>query len=420
MPKNPRANRIADQLRRRVALPRTFRALRHRDFRLWWFGQMVSLAGTWIQFVAQNWLVYRLTGSPAMLGLVNFVGLVPTLPLGLWAGSLADRFDKRRLVVIAQTMMFAQAAVLAALTVTGVVRVWHVMALAFVFGVARALDVPARQSFIIEMVGKDDLTNAIALNSTIFNVARSVGPAVAGILVVAVGEGIAFTVNAATFLPVIGALLMMRTSSIRRKARSTAGRQIAAGLRYVRRNPLVWVAMSIVGVSAFFVMPYSVLLPVFAKQVFRGDADIYGFLMTFAGLGALAGALTVASLGPKSPRGLLLSAANAAFAALIFSFTFIRVFWLAAVVLAAVGFCFVVQNSLANTLIQLNVPDRLRGRVMSIYFLVFMGAMRLGSLQAGYVARYVDVQAALIIGASASLLWAALVAWRFPRLRGTT
>ncbi len=381
---------------------------------------MVSLAGTWIQFVAQNWLVYRLTGSPAMLGLVNFVGLVPTLPLGLWAGSLADRFDKRRLVVIAQTMMFAQAAVLAALTVTGVVRVWHVMALAFVFGVARALDVPARQSFIIEMVGKDDLTNAIALNSTIFNVARSVGPAVAGILVVAVGEGIAFTVNAATFLPVIGALLMMRTSSIRRKARSTAGRQIAAGLRYVRRNPLVWVAMSIVGVSAFFVMPYSVLLPVFAKQVFRGDADIYGFLMTFAGLGALAGALTVASLGPKSPRGLLLSAANAAFAALIFSFTFIRVFWLAAAVLAAVGFCFVVQNSLANTLIQLNVPDRLRGRVMSIYFLVFMGAMRLGSLQAGYVARYVDVRAALIIGASASLFWAALVAWRFPRLRGTT
>jgi len=164
-------------------------------------------------------------------------------------------------------------------------------------------------------------------------------------------------------------------------------------------------------------MPYSVLLPVFAKQVFRGGADVYGYLMTFAGLGALVGALTVASLGPRSPRGLLLSGANVAFAVLVFSFAFVRAFWLAAAVLAAAGFCFVVQNSLANTLIQLNVPDRLRGRVMSIYFLVFMGAMRLGSLQAGYVARYVDVQAALLIGASASLLWAALVAWRFPRLR---
>jgi MFS family permease len=417
MRKNSKSNSVGEYLRRRVTLPRTFRALRHRDYRLWWFGQMVSLVGTWIQFVAQNWLVYRLTGSPAMLGLVNFVGLVPTLPLSLWAGSLADRFDKRRIVIIAQIMLFVQAAILAALTVTGVVRVWHVMVMAFVFGVARALDVPARQSFVIEMVGKEDLTNAIALNSTIFNIARTAGPAVAGLLVMAIGEGLAFVVNAVSFLPVIGALLMMRTSSIRRKPRSSAGRQIVAGLRYAGRNQYVWLIMSLVGVSAFFVMPYSVLMPVFAKEVFGGGADVYGYLLTFAGLGALAGALTVASLGPRSRRGLLLSAANAAFAALVFSFTFVRTFWLAAAVLAAVGFCFVVQNSLANTLIQVNVPDRLRGRIMSIYFLVFMGAMRLGSLQAGYVARYVNVQAALLIGASASLLWAALVAWRFPRLR---
>jgi MFS family permease len=417
MRKRPENNAVGGYLRRRATMPRTFRALRHRDFRLWWFGQMVSLVGTWIQFVAQNWLVYRLTGSPAMLGLVNFVGLVPTLPLSLWAGSLADRFDKRRLVIIAQVLLFAQAAALAVLTVTGVVRVWHVMVMAFVFGVARALDVPARQSFVIEMVGKEDLTNAIALNSTIFNIARTAGPAIAGLLVMAIGEGLAFVVNAVSFLPVIGALLMMRTSSIRRKPRSSAGRQIVAGLRYAGRNQYVWLIMSLVGVSAFFVMPYSVLMPVFAKEVFGGGADIYGYLLTFAGLGALAGALTVASLGPKSPRGLLLSGANVAFAALVFSFAFIRTFWLAAAVLAAVGFCFVVQNSLANTLIQLNVPDRLRGRVMSIYFLVFMGAMRLGSLQAGYVARYVNVQAALLIGASASLVWAALVSWRFPRLR---
>jgi MFS family permease len=414
----PKTDVVGEYLRRRVTLPRTFSALRHRDFRLWWFGQMVSLVGTWIQFVAQNWLVYRLTGSPAMLGLVNFVGLVPTLPLSLWAGSLADRFDKRRLVIIAQIMLFAQAAALAVLTVTGVVRVWHVMVMAFVFGVARALDVPARQSFVIEMVGKEDLTNAIALNSTIFNIARTAGPAIAGLLVMAIGEGLAFVVNAVSFLPVIGALLMMRTSSIRRKPRSSAGRQIVAGLRYAGRNQYVWLIMSLVGVSAFFVMPYSVLMPVFAKEVFGGGADVYGYLLTFAGLGALAGALTVASLGPRSPRGLLLSAANGAFAALIFSFAFVRTFWLGAAILLGVGFCFVVQNSLANTLIQLNVPDRLRGRIMSIYFLVFMGAMRLGSLQAGYVADYVNVKAALIIGGALSLLYSAGVAWRFPRLRG--
>ncbi|MGD8718198.1 MAG: MFS transporter [Candidatus Zixiibacteriota bacterium] len=398
---------------------RTFRALRHRDYRLWWFSQMVSLTGTWVQLVAQNWLVYRLTGSPAMLGLVNFVSLVPSLPMSLWAGSLADRFDKRRIVLIAQTTLFVQAAVLAVLTLTGQIQVWHVMVLALVAGLAQALDMPSRQSYVIELVGKEDLTNAIALNSTIFNIARSAGPAVAGILVAALGEGLAFSINAVSFLPVIGALLIMSTSSVRRKINSSPGRQIARGIKYAGKNTLVWVIISIVGVSAFFVMPYSVLMPVYAREVFGGGADIYGFLMTCAGLGALAGALVVASLGNRSRRGLILTVANVAFAGIVFSFAFVRAFWLAAALLVAAGFCFVMQNSLANTLIQVNVADRFRGRIMSIYFLVFMSSMRLGSLQAGYVARYVDVHAALLIGAGASLVWGALVAWRFPRLRNT-
>jgi MFS family permease len=418
MVKSTPADWIADQLRRRAVMPRTFRALRHRDYRLWWFGQMVSLVGTWVQLVAQNWLVYRLTGSPAMLGMVNFVGLVPSLPMGLWAGSLADRFDKRRLVLIAQVTLFVQASVLAVLTLTNLVHVWHVMVLAFFAGLAQALDTPARQSFVVELVGKEDLTNAIALNSTIFNVARSAGPAVAGLLVVAVGEGLAFTINAVSFLPVIGALLMMRTSSLRRETGEAPYRQIAEGFRYIGHDKLVWVIISIVGVSAFFVMPYSVLMPVFAKEVFGGGADIYGFLMTCIGGGALVGALTVASLGSESRRGLLLNGATITFASLVLAFAFIRTLWLAAAALAATGFFFVVQNSLANTLIQLHVPDRLRGRVMSIYFLVFMGAMRLGALQAGYVAGFIDVKAALVIGGAISLLFSAGVAWRFPRLRG--
>jgi len=418
MPNKRKTNRLGDQLRRRVTLPRTFRALRHRDYRLWWFSQMVSLVGTWVQVVAQNWLVYRLTGSPAMLGLVNFVSLVPSLPMSLWAGSLADRFDKRRLVLIAQITLFVQASILAVLTVAGLVQVWHVMVLALFAGLAQALDMPSRQSFVIELVGEEDLTNAIALNSTIFNVARSAGPAVAGILVAAVGEGLAFSINAVSFLPVIGALLIMRTSSIRRAIKGSPGRQIARGIKYARKNSLVWVVISLVGVSAFFVMPYSILMPVFAREVFGGGADVYGYLMTCAGLGALAGALVVASLGTRSRRGLILTVANAAFAAIVIAFAFVRVFWLAAALLVAAGFVFVMQNSLANTLIQVNVPDRFRGRIMSLYFLVFMGAMRLGSLQAGYVAAYVDVKAALIIGGAVSLLYTAGVTWRFPRLRG--
>ncbi len=408
---------IGEYFRRRVSWPRTFASLRHHDFRLWWFGQMVSLVGTWVQFVAQNWLVYRLTGSAAMLGLVNFVGLVPALPMGLWAGSLADRFDKRRLVIIAQTVMFVQAAVLAALTLSGVVRVWHVMALAFIFGIARALDVPARQAFVVEIVGKEDLTNAIALNSTIFNVARTAGAALAGLLIVAVGEGVAFTVNAVTFLPVIAALLAMRIRTQNGNGNAPAKRPIAEGVRYAVRNRSVWLVISLIGVSAFFVMPYAVLMPVFAREVFGGGADIYGYLMTFVGGGALAGALTVASLGPRARRGLVLTLANVTFAALVIAFAFTRTFWLAAAVLATAGFFFVMQNSLGNSLIQLAVPDRLRGRIMSIYFLVFMGALRLGSLQAGYVAHYVNVRAALVIGGVASLVWGLLVAWRFPQLR---
>jgi len=410
---------LVELLRRRATLSRTFRALRHRDYRLFWFGQMVSLVGTWVQDIAQNWLVYRLTGSAAMLGWVNFVGLVPAIPVTLWAGSLADRLNKRYIVLGAQLAMLAQATVLAVLTLTDVINVWHVMALAFVFGVARAIDMPSRQSFIIEMVGKEDLTNAIALNSTVFNAARVMGPAVAGLLVVAVGEGWAFGVNALSFVPVVVALVLIKAGA---PATAPAGRpseHIAEGIRYARTNAQVWVIISLVGVAALFIMPYSVLMPVYAREVLGGGADTYGFLMTCTGVGALVAALAVANLGPRSRRGLLLTAANLVLPALVASFAFVRTFWLAASLLAAVGFSFVVQNALANTLLQLTAPDHLRGRVMSIYFLVFMAAMRLGALQAGGVAHYTNVRIALLAGGVMALSWGAVVAWRYPALRRT-
>jgi len=352
-----------------------------------------------------------------MLGIVNFVGLVPAIPITLWAGTLADRLNKRQLVLWSQVAMAVQAALLAALTLTGYVTVWHVLALAFFFGVARAVDLPARQSFVVEMVGKEDLTNAIALNSTVFNVARMVGPAAAGVLIVAVGEGWAFAVNAATFVPIILALALMRVVEARHVVNGRPYEQIAEGIKYTKNNSLIWVVISLVGVSAFFVMPYAVLMPVFAKEILHGDADTYGYLMTATGAGALLGALVVASLGPRARRGVYLTVANLTFPSLVILFSLVRSFWAAAPLLAVVGFFFVMQNSLANTILQLEVPDRLRGRVMSIYFLVFMSAMRLGALQAGYIARYVNVTTAIAAGGAAALLWGLIVAWRLPRLR---
>ncbi len=413
----PRNKTPISYLTQRVTLPQTFRSLRHRSFRLFWTGQLISLAGTWVQDIAQNWLVYRLTGSPAMLGLVNFVGLVPAIPVTLWAGTLADRLNKRKLVLWSQVAMTAQAAILAALTLAGVVQVWHVMVLAFLFGVARAVDMPSRQAFVVEMVGKDDLTNAIALNSTIFNVARMAGPAAAGILIIAVGEGWAFAVNAASFIPVIIALAIMKTPAVRHAVNGRPHEQIIEGLHYARTHTVIWVILALIGVSAFFVMPYSVLMPAFAKVILKGDADTYGWLMTCVGGGALAGALVVASLGPKSRRGALLTVGNITFPALVLVFAFVRRFDLAAGLLVVSGFFFVMQNSLANTLLQLEVPDRLRGRVMSIYFLVFMAAMRLGALQAGFVAHWLSVPAAIALGGGAALLFGAVVAWRVPALR---
>lgn len=378
---------------------------------------MVSLVGTWIQDIAQNWLIYRLTGSAAMLGWVNFVGLVPAIPVTLWAGTLADRFDKRKLVFWAQFAMTVQAGLLAVLTLTGVVQVWHVMAMAFFFGIARAIDLPARQAFVVEMVGKEDLTNAIALNSTTFNVARMLGPAVAGLLIIAVGEGWAFTINAASFVPVLIALALMKVAPAKHEINGRPHEQIVEGFRYAGSNRIVGILIALIGVSAFFVMPYSILMPAFAKEVLHGDADTYGWLMACIGVGALGGALFVASLGAGSRRGILLTVGNLVFPALVIAVGLTKWFWVAAPLLVIGGVFFVLQNSLANTILQLTVPDHLRGRVMSIYFLVFMSAMRLGALQAGYLARWFGVPAAIAIGGGAALLFGIFVAWRYPHLR---
>jgi len=418
----------------------TFRALRHRNFRLFFFGQLISLVGTWMQIIAQQWLVYRLTGSAAMLGVVSLVGLIPLLPLSLWGGSLADRFPKRAILLVTQTAMMVLAFVLAALTWTGLVEVWHVLVLAVALGAANAVDIPARQAFVVEMVeGKEDLSNAIGLNSTIFNAARAIGPAVAGVSVATTGEAGAFFVNGITFIAVIAGLLMMRDLPATLPPTRTVrlGAHLGEATRYVRGQQVVLVLLSLVAVSAFLSMPYSTLLPVFAQDVLsesaqplldlagaggwltfqEPDALIYGLLMAATGLGAVTGALFVASLPASARRGRWLTLGNLAFPALLVGLAVSRSFVFSLCLLVGVGFSFVVQNALANTLIQIVVPDQLRGRVMSFYALIFQTMMRLGGGQAGALGDLLGAPLTVGLGAVICLVYGAFVAWRYPRVR---
>lgn len=426
-----------------LRFPTTFRALRHRNYRLWFFGQGISLIGTWMQTMAQQVLVYRLTGSAAALGMVNFVAIVPLVPLALWGGSLSDRVPKRTVILITQTVMLFQALLLAALTWTGVVQVWHVITLAFVLGAANAVDMPARQAFTVDMVeGKEDLTNAIGLNSTIFNGARALGPALAGLAVAATGEGTAFFLNAVTFLAVIVSLLMMRnlpTSSEPPPQGTKLGAHMIEGVRFVLQQQAILVLISLIAVSAFLSMPYNTLMPVFAEVVLKNSAQPVvtflcggsrpimhcqtpealplGILLTAVGVGAVLGALLVASLPDNAKRGHMLTIGNLAFPLVLVCFATSRSFVLSTMLLLAAGISFVWQNALANTLLQLTTPDRVRGRVMSLYSLTFQGMMRMGGLQAGLVADRIGAPLAVGIGAAISLAYGLFVAVRFPKVR---
>jgi MFS family permease len=424
-------------------LPATFRALRHHNFRLWFFGQGFSLIGTWMQMMAQQVLVYRLTGSATALGIVTAIGLIPLIPLSLWGGSIADRISRRTIILLSQSVMMVQAFILAALTWQGVVQIWHVYVLAFVLGAAQAIDMPARQAFIVDMVAvREDLTNAIALNSTIFNGARALSPALAGTLVAALGEGPAFFLNGLSFVAVIISLLLMRNLPLHAVAATTrrnlAG-HMAEGFRYILSRQTIVVLISLVAVSAFMSMPYSTLQPVFAGEVLNASARPVirflcdgpdprfrcaspaalplGILLSAVGVGAVIGALAVASLPDSVRRGPFLTLGNLGFPALLIAFSLSRSFLLSMFLLMGVGASFVFQNSLANTLLQLSVPDEVRGRVMSVYTLVFQSMMRLGGLQAGLMADRFGAPFAVFIGALISLGYGLYVAVRYPRVR---
>ncbi len=400
------------------AFASTFQAMRHRNFRLWFFGQLTSLVGTWMQTIAQNWLVYELTGSAAYLGLVNFVAALPIVLLTLYAGAIADRFEKRRVVFWCQVAMMLLAFVLAFLCWAGVVRLWHVLLLAFLLGTAQALDTPARQAFAVELVGKEDLSNAIALNSSIFHSARVLGPAAAGVLVATAGVAGAFFLNGVSFFAVLLALLLMDVSLIRRTdgGRDSA-KDLLGGVRYLRENRVPRAVILLVSLSSLIAMPYYVLIPIFAKEILGGDAGAYGVLMSAAGIGSVVGSLFSATPWVGRRKGRAITAASVLFPVLLLGFAFSRSYAVSILFLVAVGFAYVLQNAPANSLLQELVPDHLRGRVMGLYVSLLLGLMRVGSLLIGVLAEMTSAPTATAAVAVAGLVAGLWIRQRYPELR---
>jgi MFS family permease len=405
----------------RIRNSATLRALRHRNFQLFFAGQLISLVGTWMQNVAQSWLVYRLSGSSALLGLVSFTGQIPVLLLSPVGGYAADRWSRRSVVILTQTLSMVLALVLAILTLTGAVRIWEVFVLAAGMGVVNSFDIPARQSFLVEMVGKEDMINAIALNSSMFNGARIVGPAIAGLLVAKIGEGWCFFANGISYIAVIGGLLMMRMGPFVAAHRPhSAFHTIREGFGYVVRTGPIRALLGIVGMLSFAGLPYLVLMPIYADTIFhRGPAGL-GILMGIAGLGALTGALLLASRTALTGLTRWVAFAMVIFGITLGVFAYSQTMWFSSVMLFLMGFSGMIQMGAANTLIQSMVPDHLRGRVMSVYSMMYMGVGPFGAMFAGFAAEDFGAPLTLAAGAAACLIAAGVYVWRLPGIRAGT
>jgi MFS family permease len=401
------------------ALRQAFRAFSHRPFRLFFVGQGLSLVGTWMQSVAMSWLVYRLTGSALMLGVVGFASQFPAFLIAPFAGVLADRWSRHRMVLATQLASMAQATLLAALVLTGIAEVWHIIALAAVLGVVAGFDIPARQALLVELVeGPEDLANAIALNSSMFNAARLVGPAIAGIVIALTGEAPIFVLNALSYTAIIWALFAIGLPPRRPlQARRAILSQLGEGVRYVAGFAPLRAILTLLAVVSLVGMPYIVLLPVFATEVLGGGAETLGFLMSAAGAGALAGALHLA--GRRSVRGLgrVIVRAGALFGAGLITFAFSPWTHLSVLLLFVTGYGMMVMTAACNTVLQTVSDNDKRGRVMSFYTMAFMGMAPFGSLVAGALASRVGAPVTVAAGGAACLVTAALFARSVPRLR---
>jgi MFS family permease len=394
------------------------RALRHRNFRLFTIGQAISLVGTWMQQVAVGWLVYRLTGSPFLLGLVGFVSQGPGFFLAPIAGVLADRYSKHRIVIAAQVVMMVQAFVLAALVLSGQVTIVWIVVLMGLLGAASGFDVPARQSFLIDMVGtREDLPNAIALNSSIFNAARLVGPAIAGIAIALVGEGWVILLNAASYVAVLASLLLMRVPPRVAPPHGAVLGHMAEGFRYAFGFAPIRALLLMVATVSLLAVPYTVLLPVIARETLGGGPETLGFLMSAIGLGALAGALFLASRSTVRGLGRVIMVAALLFGCALIGVALSRVLWLSLLLLLLAGFGMMTQMASSNTVLQTIVDDDKRGRVMSIYTMSFVGMAPIGSLLAGLLAARAGTTATIALGGGACVLAALVFGRHLPVLR---
>jgi len=406
--------------------------LRHRNFQLFFAGQLISLIGTWMQTVAQSWLVYKLTGSGLLLGAVGFASQIPVFLIAPIGGITADRVNRQKVVIATQTASMILALILAALTLTHRVHVWHIFVLASLLGVVNAFDIPGRQSFLVDMVGKEDLMNAIALNSSMFNGARIIGPAVAGVLVARLGEGWCFFVNGVSYIAVIVGLLLMRVDS---PARASLGASpiahIIEGFRFVERTGPIRALLLLLGLVSAVGMPYTVLMPIFADRILHrggqefatlmGSHDLgavrLGILMGAAGVGALMGALTLALRSGVKGLARWITVCCAGFGVSLILFSFSKSFWLSVALLMPVGYFIMLQMASSNTLIQVMVPDELRGRVMAVYSMMFMGMAPLGALLGGALSDRLGAPWTVAIGGLVSVAGAVWFGMHLPKIR---
>lgn len=399
--------------------PRLLRALRHRNYRLFFGGQSVSLVGTWITRIATSWLVYRLTGSALLLGVVGFCGQIPTLILSPFAGVIVDRHDRHRILLITQVFSMLQSLALALLALPGIITVSEILFLQVVQGVINAFDTPARQSFLVDMIeDRSDLPNAIALNSSMVNGSRIIGPSIGGVVIAAVGEGWCFMIDAISYLAVIASLIAMHVAKRpRREGASNILEELRAGLTYVSRSIPMRSALLLLAIVATMGMPYSVLMPAIATDRLHGGAHTLGFLMTASGLGALVGALYLASRNSVLGLGRAMVLATIAFGAGLVAFSQSTVVWLSLLLLPIVGGGMMVETASTNTILQTIVEERMRGRVMSFYTMAFLGTAPIGSLLAGLLAARIGAPMTITLGGAACVVAGVWFGWRLPSLR---
>lgn len=399
-----------------------FRALKHRNFRLFFGGQSISLVGTWMQRTAMSWLIYRLTGSTVLLGTVVFADQIPTFFLSPLAGVFVDRWNRHRVLVITQILSLIQALVVALLILTDTIAVWHIIVLSLLLGTVNALDMPTRQAFVVKMVDdRGDLGNAIALNSTMVHVARIVGPSAAGILVGAFGEGVCFLINAASYLAVIWSLLLMNTTHVEPPGDKTQVFEgLKEGFRYAYGFAPIRAILLLIAWISLLGMPYMVLMPVFARDILQGGPRTLGFLMGASGAGALMAALYLASQRSVLGLGRKIAMACALLGVSIVAFSLSRSFWLSASLLVVAGFGMIVQLVSSNTILQTLVDEDKRGRVMSLFTMSFMGMVPFGALLEGSLASHLGAPHTLIVNSACCLLAAAVFARQLPSLRKAT